>query len=449
MKKTLLFSIFLTLTVFSGTAQKSWSLEDCINYAWENNLSIKSSALNTESQKIRLEQAKNKRLPDLNASLYTPLNYGLAATANGTNEGSGEFTTSVSGSIGSSVTLFSGFQIKNNIAAQGFNLQASIEDLKKAKESMAVSISSSYLQVLYNKEMQTISEEQVKLSNELLERSKVQAEYGKIPEGQVYEAKAQLSKDKQSSTESLNTLKLSLLDLSQMLELKDWATFDIVVPTINLQTLSTSIPTADEVYTYAINNKPEVKASEYRLKSSEKSLEVSKSGYYPTVSLSASYGNGYYPSSKTYDTLGIAHRIPFNTQLKSNYSAGVSLSVSIPIFNRFDTKNNIRLSNIELENAKITLENSKKTLYKEIQQAWFNAKSAMEKYQASADVVMNSLEAFRFSEEKYTNGKSTVYEFNQAKLNLANAKSNQLQAKYNLLFCVKILDFYKGEPLKL
>lgn len=440
MKKTILFSLFLALTVFSGTAQKSWSLEDCINYAWENNLSIKSSALNTESQKIRLEQAKNKRLPDLNASLRTPLNYGLAPTARGTNESSGEFTTSVSGGINSSVTLFSGFQIKNNIAAQGFNLQASIEDLKKAKESMAVSISSSYLQVLYNKEMQTISEEQVKLSNELLERSKVQAEYGKIPEGQVFEAKAQLSKDKQSSTESLNTLKLSLLDLSQMLELKDWATFDVVVPTINLQTLSTTIPAADEVYTYAINNKPDVKASEYRLNSSEKSLEISKSGYYPTVSLNAYYNNGYYHNGS---------RIPFSRQLKSNYSAEISLSVSIPIFNRFDTKNNIKLSNIELENAKITLENSKKTLYKEIQQAWFNAKSAMEKYQASADVVMNSLEAFRFSEEKYTNGKSTVYEFNQAKLNLANAKSNQLQAKYNLLFCVKILDFYKGEPLKL
>lgn len=440
MKKTILFSLFLALTVFSGTAQKSWSLEDCINYAWENNLSIKSSALNTESQKIRLEQAKNKRLPDLNASLRTPLNYGLAPTARGTNESSGAFTTSVSGGINSSVTLFSGFQIKNNIAAQGFNLQASIEDLKKAKESMAVSISSSYLQVLYNKEMQTISEEQVKLSNELLERSKVQAEYGKIPEGQVFEAKAQLSKDKQSSTESLNTLKLSLLDLSQMLELKDWATFDVVVPTINLQTLSTTIPAADEVYTYAINNKPDVKASEYRLNSSEKSLEISKSGYYPTVSLNAYYNNGYYHNGS---------RIPFSRQLKSNYSAEISLSVSIPIFNRFDTKNNIKLSNIELENAKITLENSKKTLYKEIQQAWFNAKSAMEKYQASADVVVNSLEAFRFSEEKYTNGKSTVYEFNQAKLNLANAKSNQLQAKYNLLFCVKILDFYKGEPLKL
>ncbi len=448
MKKLITASLFLALTILTASAQKAWSLEDCINYAWENNLTIRSNALNTESQKIRLEQAKNRRLPNLNASIGVPLNYGLAPTAFGTNEGSGEFTTSISGNIGSSVTLFSGFQIKNDILAQGFNLQASIEDLKKAKESMAVTIASSYLQVLFNKEMQIISEEQVKLSEDLLERSKIQAEYGKIPEGQVYEAKSQLSKDKQSATESLNTLKLSLLDLSQTLELKDWSNFDIVVPAINLQSLSLLIPSADDVYSYAVSNKPEVKASEYRLKSSEKNLEVSKGGLYPTVSLNASYGNGYYPSSKIIDSLGV-HKIPFNTQLRNNYSAGLSLSVSIPIFNKFDTKNSIRQSTIELENAKITLENSKKTLYKEIQQAWFNAKAAQEKYQSSADVVLNSVEAFRFSEEKYNNGKSTVYEYNQAKLNLANAKSNQLQAKYNLLFCIKILDFYKGEALKL
>jgi len=127
----------------------------------------------------------------------------------------------------------------------------------------------------------------------------------------------------------------------------------------------------------------------------------------------------------------------------------MSLDLNIPIFNRFDTKNNIRLSKINLENAKLDLENTKKTLYKEIQQAWFNASKATVQFNSAADVVVNSLEAFRFAEEKYNNGKATLYEYNQAKMNLASAKSSQLQAKYNLLFCIKILDFYKGEPLKL
>jgi len=242
---------------------------------------------------------------------------------------------------------------------------------------------------------------------------------------------------------------LSLLDLSQLLDLKDWSGFDIVTPAIDVPNLNNSIQPAEDVYSIAVSTKSTIKASEYRLKSSEKNLEVSKGAVYPRLSLSASYGNGYYPSSRTTDSLFIQHKIPFGTQLQNNYSAGMTLGLSIPIFNRFDTKNNIRLSRIDLENAKLDLENNKKTLYKEIQQAWFNASKATVQYTSSADVVVNSEEAFRFAEEKYNNGKATLYEYNQAKMNLASAKSSQLQAKYNLLFCIKILDFYKGEPLKL
>jgi len=448
MKKIILALLTVCLSLGTVSAQQKWTLEDCINYAWKNNITIKSSALNTESQQINYEKSKNQRLPDLSAYASTPLNYGLAANEKGVKTG-GAFSTSVSAGISSSVTLFSGFQIKNTIAAQSFNWQASLEDLKKAKESLAVNIASAYLQVLYNKELQQIANEQVSLSQSLVDRSVTMATYGKIPEGQVYEVKAQLSKDQLSAVQSQSTLSLSLLDLSQLLDIKDWSGFDIVTPAIDVPNLNNSIQPAEDVYNIAVSTKSTIKASEYRLMSSEKNLEVSKGAVYPRVSLSASYGNGYYPSSRSIDTSFVQHKIPFGTQLQNNYSAGMSLGLSIPIFNRFDTKNNIRLSKIELENAKLDLENNKKTLYKEIQQAWFNASKATVQYTSSADVVVNSEEAFRFAEEKYNNGKATLYEYNQAKINLASAKSSQLQAKYNLLFCIKILDFYKGEPLKL
>lgn len=448
MNKLLIVLLAAGLSLGTVSAQQKWSLEDCIDYAWKNNLSIKSSSLNTESQEINYEKTKNQRLPSLSADLSSPLNYGLAVNAQNVKT-AGAFTTSVSGGLGSSVTLFSGFQIKNSIAAQSFMWQASLEDLKKAKESMAVSIASAYLQVLYNKELHQLAKDQVALSQSLVDRSVLMATYGKIPEGQVYEVKAQLSKDQLSAIESQSTLSLSLLDLSQLLDLKDWAGFDIVTPNIDVPNLNSSLQPAEEIYNIASGTKPTVKASEYRLKSSEKNLEVSKGALYPRVSLSASYGNGYFPSSRSIDNLGVKHKIPFSTQIQNNYSAGLGLSMNIPIFNRFDTKNNIRLSKIELENAKLDLENAKKTLYKEIQQAWFNASKATVQYNSSADVVKNSEEAFRFAEEKYNNGKATLYEFNQAKMNLASAQSSQLQAKYNLLFCIKILDFYKGDPLKL
>jgi len=448
MKKILLALLTGCLSLGTVSAQQKWSLEDCINYAWKNNITIKSTALNAESQQINYEKSKNQRLPDLSAYASSPLNYGLAVNAQGVKTG-GAFSTSVSAGLSSSVTLFSGFQIKNTIAAQSFNWQASLEDLKKARESMAVSIASAYLQILYNKELQQIALEQVGLSQSLVDRSITMAAYGKIPEGQVYEVKAQLSKDQLSSIESQSTLSISLLDLSQLLDLKEWSNFDIVTPTIDANNLNSIVQPAVEIYNIAVSTKSTIKASEYRLKSSEKNLEVSKGAVYPRLSLSASYGNGYYPSARSIDTLGQKSKIPFGTQLQDNYSAGMTLNLSVPIFNRFDTKNNIRLSKIVLENAKLELENNKKTLYKEIQQAWFNASKATVQLKSSADVVANSEEAFRFAEEKYNNGKATLYEYNQAKMNLASAKSSQLQAKYNLLFCIKILDFYKGEPLKL
>lgn len=439
MKKKILILCAAGLFIGTAGAQQKWSLEQCIDYAWKNNLSLKNAELSTESQKISLEKAKNERLPDLNASLNAPMSYGQARNDVGNNEKVGKITTSYYGGLSSSVTLFNGFQIKNSIASVGFTLQASLEELRNARESMAVSIAQSYLQILLNKEVQKIAEEQVALSEAQLIKSESMAAAGKIPEGQVYEVKAQLSNDKQTALESQNTTQLSLLDLSQYLELKDWSNFDIDAPAISNETMSLGLSSADDIYRVAIEQKPAVKASEYRVKSSEKDLDINKGALYPSVSMGASYSNGYYPAAK----------IPFSTQLSDNYSAGLSLSVGIPIFNRFNTKNSIRQAKIALEQAKLELESTKKELYKEIQQAWFSANKSASNYKSASDVVANSEEAFRFAEEKYNNGKATIYEYNQARLNLASARSSQLQAKYNYLFSIKILDFYKGEQIRI
>lgn len=439
MKKYIIaaFSIFLTIGI--SQAQQKWTLEQCIDHAFKNNISLKSSELNTISQKIKYQQAKNQRLPDLSASASQSLSSGNSLSNLGIYN-----SQSYSAGIYSSLNLFSGFQIKNLIIAQDFTLKASLEDLNKAKESMAVNIASAYLQILYNKELYQVALEQVELSQTQVTRYESMAALGKIPEGQIYEVKAQLAQDNLSATQSLSNLQLSLLDLSQLLDLKEWSNFDIVVPEINLSSMGLMINPAEDVYNYAVGNKAAIKASEYRLKSSEKSLEVTKGALYPKLSLSASYGNNYYPSQR--DTGGI---VGFSDQFHNNARTGLSLNLSIPIFNRFDTHNNIILSKIDVENAKLEVENAKKTLYKEIQQAWFNATTASAKYQASINAVQNTEEAYRFAEEKFNNGRATSYEFNEAKMKLASVKSEQLQAKYNYLFSVKILDFYKGESLRL
>lgn len=437
MKNILIAILTGCLSLGTVSAQQKWSLEDCINYAIKNNLTIKTGELTNEAQQIKLEQAKNQILPNLTAQFDPSLNFGTAI--NNQNVYVQQNSQSASIGVSTGMVLFNGYRVKNAIKAQEFSTKASKEDLKKAKESLSVNISSAYLQVLYNKELYAIAEEQVNLSQNQVSKSEIMASYGKIPEGQVFEARAQLAKDKYNAIEYKSTLQLSLLELAQMLELKDWSTFDIQVPEITINSTANNIQPAEEVFTYAVANKSDVKASEYRLKSSEKSLDITKGALYPTVDIGARYSNRYYSIQNG----------NLADQLDVNGGSVVGISVSIPIFNRFDTKNNIRLSKIDVEKAKLDLESTRKTLYKEIQQAWFNANKATEKFNSSAEAVVNSEEAFRFAQEKYNNERATIYEYNQAKINLVTARSNQLQAKYNLLFCIKILDFYKGEPLKL
>jgi len=430
---SLLIALFLTGSV---SAQQKWTLEQCIDHALKQNISLKMSELTKQNQEITLENARNQRLPSVYASGSQALSFGQSLNSQGYYEFGNSQTYSAS--LSASVNLFSGFQVNNTIEAQRFNLLASVEDLKKAQESMSVSIASAYLQVLYNKEIHQVAVEQEKLTQIQLNRYIDMAALGKIPEGQVSEIRAQFANDKLTTAQALSDLKLSLLDLSQMLELEKWSDFDVVVPSLEVEALSLQLVPAEEIYAYASTHKPAIKASEMRLKSSEKELKVAEGGYYPSLSLGANYDNGFYGGSTS-----------LADQLETNSRTSVGVSLSIPIFSQFDTRNSVRSAKLNIKNAELEVENSKKTLYKEIQQAWFNATTALEKYYASKEAVTQSDIAFKFAEEKFNNGRSTAYEYYEARMNVASALSNLLQAKYNYVFCIKIVDFYKGEPLAL
>lgn len=438
--KPFMKSIFLTLfgvALFTaGASAQPWSLGQCIEQGLKQNISLKMAELSKESQSISLERAKNQRLPGVSASASQNLSFGQYMNSKGYYDFGN--SQSYSGSISANVVLFNGFQIKNTVEAQKLNLLASIEELNKAKESMAVSIASSYLQVLYNKEIVQVAKEQEKLTKLQLERYENLASLGKIPEGQLSEIRAQLANDKVNTTQAENTLRLSLLDLSQLLELQQWSDFDVVVPSIDVEALSLSVSPAESIFEYAQENKPGVKASELRLKGREKELEVAKGGSYPSVSLGANYGNGIYDTG-----------IRLGEQLEKNSRTSVGISVSIPVFNRFNTRNSVRSAEIAIRSAELEVENAKKSLYKEIQQAWFNAMNALEKYNASSEAVIQSETACTFAEEKFNSGKASAYEYYEARMKLVSATSNLLQAKYNYVFTVKILDFYKGVPLAL
>ena len=236
-----------------------------------------------------------------------------------------------------------------------------------------------------------------------------------------------------------NTYKSSLLNLSQLLELPTPEGFILENPKEELEFEPLTAP--DDIYTQALAYKPGIKAAEYRLQGSLKNIRIAQSDFYPQLSFSAGLGSSYY-------TLNGESEFGFGRQLKNNLSKSLSFNLSVPIFNRFTTRNRVRTARLQQANLALQLDNTKKVLYKEIQQAWYNAVAAESKYNSSEVAVKSNEESFRLMSEKFNNGKATFVEYNEAKLNLTKALSDKLQAKYEYLFRTKILDFYKGQAIE-
>lgn len=441
-----LASFLFCLPAGAQEAPKQWSLEECIRYAIENNIDLKQKELERQNQEVTLHTSKYSWLPNLNASINENFGFGRSESKDGLIVDRNSANTSAS--IQLSMSIFDGFKIPNDIAARKLDLKASIETLNKAKEDLSINVASYYLQVLYNKEMLKIAELQVALSSEQVTKTEALYNAGKVPESQLYDMKAQLAKDEVTLTESRNNVKLALLDLTQALELeRDGENFDVLEPETGdaVEQYMSSIIPPDQVYDYAVGVKPQVKEQEYLLESQKKMLKVAQAGYYPKLNFSAGYSNGYYHNFGD----GDYNNAPFSDQLKNNGQKSIGFSLSIPIFNRFQVRNSVRSARIAIHNRELLMENTKKTLYKEIQQAYYNATAAQEKYVSSDKSVDASKIAFSYAEERYGAGKSTVFEYSEAKTKYAQSLAEQTQSKYNFIFRAKILDFYNGTPITL
>ncbi len=453
------FSVVFLQAQDSLVTAKLWSLEDCINYAVSHNLSIQQLQLQQEDAEVQVNTAQMSRLPNLNAGVGQTWSFGRGQTVTGLYESQTLSNSNLS--VSSSVPLFTGFQIPNQIAKSKLDLQAATQQLEKAKEDLALNIASLYLQVLFNKEILRVNEEQLIFSTSQIERTKTLVDVGKVPHSQLTDINAQAAKDEVSVIQAKNTLELSLLDLAQSLELERARFFDIEVPVIEnvVEEYMSSVQPPDVIYDNALNIKPMIKEQELRLESTKKSLKIAESGYLPKLSLNMSYGNSYYYNYSAEGQWVVNKDLPdggytwhnksFSNQWKDNAGESIGLSLNIPIFNRFQVRNQVRSAKLNIQNQQFVLDNTRKTLYKEIQTAYLNATAAQEKYRASGHAVIASTEAFKYATERYDIGKSSVYEFNEAKTKLIQSQSEQIQAKYDYIFRTKILDFYNGIPIKL
>ena len=424
-----------------------WSLEACINYAYANNIQLTQKMEEQEARKVELHTSKHSWLPAVNANMGQSFQFGRSTSKSGVIVDQNAANTTFN--INLDMPIFDGFKIPNDIAARKLDLQAAIESLNKAKEDLAVNIASYYLQVLYNKELQRVAQLQVDLDREQVNKTEAMVNAGKVPLSQLYDIKAQLARDEVTLTEATNNVQLALLDLAQSLELeRSDRSFDVVTPQITdavAENMSSILP-PETIFDQAVTFKPQIKEQEYLLESQKRMLKVAQAGYYPKLNFGASYSNGYYHTSMGGE---YADTRSFGDQLKQNGQKIVGFSLSIPLFNRFQVRNSVRSARIGINNQQLLLENSKKTLYKEIQQAYYNATAAQEKYTASDKSVASSREAFSYAQARYEAGKSTVFEFNEAKTKYAQSLAEQAQAKFDFIFRAKILDFYRGTPLKL
>ncbi len=417
-----------------------WTLRQCVDYAVENNIDLRQQLLKVKNAEIDLSTTKNSRLPDLTASVGQDFSFGRSTLGDNTSQSVNSTRTSFG--VSSSTPIFTGFRIPNQTKADQLTLFSVTEGLKKAKENLELQVVSLYLDVLFKKEILKAYQEQVEYSYQQVERTKILFESGKIPASQLYDINAQLAKDELNVTMAVNDLDLSLLNLSQALNLPQTENFDIEEPNLGdviYNNISSVIP-PDQVYNLALGIKPHVKEAEYKLQSSEKLLKVAQSGYWPTLSL----GLGY---STSYRTVSGQDTPSFGKQIKDYGSEYISLSLSIPIFNRFQTRNQVRSARLNIENETLALDNVKLALYKEIQQAYQSATAAQAKYSSTAKAYDAADESFKYAQERYEIGKSTVFEFNEAKTKLLTSRSEQIQAKYDFLFRSKILDFYQGKPI--
>lgn len=434
MKRLTFILVIVGLIFYSeyGYAQeKKWTLSECIDYAVTHNIEVKQSDNQIQNLKVEKNTLRNSFLPDLNAGASQNFTFGRSLNQSNTYENSNIQNSSFS--VSTEIPIFMGFKRTASLSQNKFDLLAAEANKELIKNNLLINVAGAYFQILLNKEIYNIALKQIQLTKEQEACTKILIDNGKAAESQLYDVRAQLADDELTVTEARNSLRLSFLDLVQLMELDEYDKFDIDSINGDIAIADTLSPM--NIYQSALTCMPQIRQAYYTLQSKTKGIKIAKSGFYPTISFVAGMSTNFYDNnSALYEN--------FRKQFNNNMQKSLCLTVSIPLFDRFSTRNKVRSARIEENNARLSLDNEKKQLYKDIEQAYTDVISAYEKYRSTTKAVMANEEAHRYALEKYAAGKSTVFEYNEIKMKLADALSQQSQAKYTYLLKDRILAFY-------
>jgi outer membrane protein len=435
-KKIIATALGCLLTVVSMHAQqKEWTLTECIDYALNENIQVRKADVSASVGEINLQQALDNRWPSVNASAGE--NLGWKHTVDTEGNGSFEGSSRASLSVSSGVTLFNGFQIQNDIKKADLSYKGLQYSTEETKESISLNIMNAYLQVLYAEEQVVNSRNQADATREELGLARERLSLGAIANSDYLQVKTQLASEELTLANAMSTLEMARVTLMQLMELPVDEAFEIARPNIDAIISTTPAADAADVYAEALTVKPQIKNAEINRESAMVDLDLAKGGYYPSLSMNAGLGTS------------LAEASAMSTQLKNNFAPSVGLSVSIPIFQNNQNKSSVARAKAGITTAELDELYTKNQLRKEIEQACLDVRSSVISYQAAINQYEASLESFNVAEEKFKLGAMNSVDFLIQKTNLTSAESNLLQAKYKLVYCYKIIDFYRGISLSL
>jgi len=464
-----LFFLILIGTTQLFQSQTSWDLQQCINYAVSHNISLKQSALNNELNKVNTDQSKASVLPTINLGASHTYNFGKNIDRF-TNTFANTMVLSQNFWISSNVVLWSGLSQYNNIKANEYRYLSGMENVKQLQYDLSLNVANAYITVVFADEILKISQNQLEISKEQLERTQKLVNAGSLAKSVEYDIKAQLANEEVNVTTADNNYQLALLNLKQLMNLDSVQGFSVLRPNVDVQGAALLSNDVQAIYEIALKNQPAIKSGEYAIMSAEKSLQSSKGRVSPTISLNASLGTGTSGLAKDitgvsftgYQLSGITNKgdsvyspitevqtkqTPFADQFKNNVNKAIGFTLTIPLFNGLQTYSSIKTAKINTLNARFTQDLARQNLYKTIAQAYANARAALNKYNATKASVEAAAESFKYAQQKFNAGAITAFDFSSAKNRLFAAESNLTQSKYDYLFKLKVLDYYQGKPL--
>lgn len=444
--KISIYTLFMLFTVLNSFSQKKWTLQECVDHAIENNVSIKQIELDNKLAEIDQKDAYGNFLPNLNASASHSWNVGLNTNiTTGILENQTTQFTSMGASA--SVDIYRGLQNQNRFRRSKLALISSQYQHLKMEEDVALNVVNAYLQVLFNKETIKVQKQQYQTDSLQLIRSNALVDAGMIPSGDLFDMKATVATNKQRIIEAEYALLVSKMSLAQLLQLESFKEFDIADVEYDFEPNTIFFESPESIYYKARNERTELKIAENNVQIAEKDIEIAKGARLPSLV-------GYYSFSsrvsyaKIPDGMGGEMKPPsFLDQFDMYKGHNFGLQLNIPIFSGFAIQNNIERSRVNLKKTKLALEQTELDLERNIYTAYSDAKGAMETYLATVEMLKAREEAFRYTKERYENGMATAFDYNQAQTLLVNTKSDLLRTKYDYLFRTRILEFYFGIPL--